>query len=296
MKNAIYETNFPTLKLVKRGKVRDIYDLGENLLIVATDRLSAFDVVMPQPIPLKGKVLTQLSNYWFEQMADIIPNHILSVRTEDFPAECRPYAAVLRGRSVVVKKAAPLAIECVVRGYISGSGWKEYQRSKTVCGIKLPKGLVESSKLSEPIFTPATKAEVGHDENISFEKAAVLVGSKDAQAVREYSLAIYARAHEIAEEKGIIIADTKMEFGRFDGELIIIDELITPDSSRFWNKTTYRAGTPQENFDKQFVRDYLLSIKFNKTPPGPHLPDDVICRTSELYLEAFKRLTGRDIE
>ncbi|MBI1804309.1 MAG: phosphoribosylaminoimidazolesuccinocarboxamide synthase [Ignavibacteriae bacterium] len=293
---AVYETDFPTLHFLRRGKVRDVYDLGEHLLIVATDRLSAFDVVMPQPIPGKGKVLTQISNYWFAIMKDIIPNHIVATRVEDFPKECESYAEQLRGRSVVVKKAQPLPIECVVRGYLSGSGWNEYKESGNICGIGLPEGLVESSKLPEPIFTPATKADVGHDENISFERAAAMVGKDAAENVRDYSIAIYKRAVEIADAKGIIIADTKMEFGLYDGQLILIDELLTPDSSRFWPKDNYQPGRSQESFDKQYVRDYLLSIHFNKKPPGPQLPEEVIRKTSELYREALKKLTGTGLE
>jgi len=293
---AITETAFPNLKFLKRGKVRDIYDLGEHLLIVATDRLSAYDVVMPQPIPYKGKVLTQISNYWFEVMSDIVPNHVVSTRVEEFPKECRAYADALRGRSIVVKKADPLAIECVARGYLSGSGWSEYQASRTVCGIPLPEGLVESAQLPEPIFTPATKAEIGHDENIDFVRAASIVGEKTAARVRELTLAIYRRACAIAEEKGIIIADTKMEFGLLRGQIILIDELLTPDSSRFWPRATYRRGGAQASFDKQFVRDYLLSINFNKRPPAPALPDEVIRKTSELYRGALRALTGRDVE
>ncbi len=302
--NVIFETNFPTLKLLKRGKVRDIYDLGEHLLIVATDRLSAFDVIMPQPIPYKGNVLTQISNYWFDQMKDIIPNHLIATRVEDFPEECQPYADQLRGRSIVVKKTQPLAIECVARGYLSGSGWNEYKQAKSVCGIKLPDGLVESSKLPALIFTPATKAEVGHDENIDFERAMSIVGKDVAEKVREYTLAIYKRAVEIAGKKGMIIADTKMEFGLLpaketagkNGQLILIDELLTPDSSRFWSQASYTPGKAQESFDKQFVRDYLLSINFNKLPPGPILPGDVIQKTSTLYREALRHLTGREVE
>ena len=292
----IYQTNFPTLKFLKRGKVRDIYDLGEHLLIIATDRLSAFDVVMQQPIPYKGKVLTQISNYWFEIVRDIIPNHIIAMDVEKFPKECEQYKDQLRGRSIVVKKAMPLAVECIVRGYISGSGWNEYKKSKSICGIKLPDGLVESSKLPEPIFTPSTKADVGHDENISFEKAASIIGQDVAEKVRDYSIAVYKFAAQIAETKGIIIADTKMEFGFYDGELILIDELLTPDSSRFWSTAKYKPGTGQESFDKQYVRDYLLSNNFNKQPPGPMMPDSVIQKTSELYRRALKELTGKEVE
>lgn len=294
--NAIYQTNFSILRLLKRGKVRDMYDLGEHFLIVATDRLSAFDVVMPQPIPYKGKVLTQISNFWFEAMKNIIPNHIVITDVNDFPKECQPYKEQLSGRSVLVKKAKPLTVECIVRGYLAGSGWNEYRQSKTVCGVKLPDGLVESSRLPEPIFTPSTKADVGHDENISFEKAASMIGKETAEKVRDTTIAIYKKACEMAEVRGIIIADTKMEFGFYDGQLIIIDELLTPDSSRFWPKAKYKAGVSQESFDKQYVRDYLLSINFNKRPPGPMMPEKVIQKTSQLYREVLKLLSGKDVE
>ena len=295
MAGAIFETNFPQLQFVKRGKVRDIYDLGEYLLIVATDRLSAFDVVLPQPIPDKGKVLTQISNYWFEIMRDVVPNHIVHTRVEDFPSSCRPYAEELRGRSIVVRKTVPLAIECVARGYLAGSGWNEYRSSGTVCGISLPAGLFESSKLPEPIFTPATKAEEGHDENISFAQASSIVGASAAALVARHTLEIYKRACAVAERSGIIVADTKIEFGHIGDTIILIDELLTPDSSRFWPKDAYQAGRGQESFDKQYIRDYLLSIKFNKQPPGPQLPADVIERTSDLYRKALLRLTGKDL-
>ncbi|MDI6766666.1 MAG: phosphoribosylaminoimidazolesuccinocarboxamide synthase [Bacteroidota bacterium] len=296
MNNTIYETNFPTLKFLKRGKVRDIYDLGEHLLIVATDRLSAFDVVMPQPIPYKGKVLTQISNYWFDVFKDFIPNHLVATEVEKFPNECQPYKDQLQGRSVVVKKAKPLAVECIVRGYISGSGWNDYKKTKSVCGIPLPDNLVESSKFPEPIFTPSTKAEVGHDENISFKEAEEIIGKEIAEKVNNYAIEIYKRAAIIAETKGIIIADTKFEFGFFQGDLILIDELLTPDSSRFWPQAKYKPGTSQDSFDKQYVRDYLLSINFNKQPPGPMMPEEVIKKTSELYSEALKILTGKYVE
>jgi phosphoribosylaminoimidazole-succinocarboxamide synthase len=295
-RDAVFETNFPALRFYKRGKVRDLYDLGEHLLIIATDRLSAFDVVLPQPIPQKGKVLTQISNYWFAIMKDIVRNHVLSADVNDFPPECAQYRDQLRGRSIMVEKATPLPVECIVRGYLSGSGWNEYQKSQSVCGIRLPAGLVESSKLPEPIFTPSTKADVGHDENISFDQAAEMIGTGNAEKVRSLAIAIYERAARNAEEKGIIIADTKMEFGTLGGELILIDELLTPDSSRFWPRAGYQPGKAQESFDKQYVRDYLLSIKFNKQPPGPKLPEDVIQKTSELYREGLKRLTGKDVE
>jgi phosphoribosylaminoimidazole-succinocarboxamide synthase len=293
---AIFETHYPKLKFLKRGKVRDIYDLGDHLLIVATDRLSAFDVVMPQPIPFKGMVLTQLSNFWFKRMGSTLPNHIVATRVEEFPEECAAYADELRGRSIVVKKTAPLAIECVARGYLAGSGWNEYLSTGAVCGVELPPGLKESSRLPEPIFTPATKAEEGHDENITYARAEEIVGGELAGKVSRHTLAIYQDASEYALSRGIIIADTKMEFGIRDGSLMLIDELITPDSSRFWPAAAYAPGRAQESFDKQFVRDYLISIRFNRQPPGPVLPKEVIQKTSELYREALKKLTGSDVE
>ncbi len=292
----LLQTNFPALKLLGRGKVRDIYDLGELLLIVATDRISAFDVIMPQGIPHKGRVLTQISTYWFEQTQDIIPNHLVATEVNDYPASCRQYREQLEGRSMLVRKTKPLPIECVVRGYLAGSGWMEYQQSGSVCGVKLPAGLSESSKLPEPIFTPATKAEAGHhDENISFERVVALLGRERAEQVRKISIAIYRRAREIAEQRGIIIADTKMEFGVLNDELLLIDELLTPDSSRFWPKSSYKAGGSQSSFDKQYLRDYLLSIKWNKQPPAPDLPQEVVGTTSEKYLEALEKLTGMKI-
>jgi len=294
--DVVYGTDFPNLILIRRGKVRDIYDLGEYLLIVATDRLSAFDVVMPQPIPHKGKVLNQLSNFWFEVMKPVIHNHIVATNVDEFPKECLPYRDQLRGRSIVVKKAKPLAVECIVRGYLAGSGWNEYRRSKSICGLPLPDGLEESSKLPEPIFTPSTKADSGHDENISFEDIVGLIGKHYAEKVKFVSLQIYKKACEVAEARGMIIADTKMEFGIFNNELILIDELLTPDSSRFWLAAWYKPGVAQDNFDKQFVRDYLLSINFNKRPPGPILPEEVIQKTSGLYREALKKLTDKDVE
>jgi phosphoribosylaminoimidazole-succinocarboxamide synthase len=293
----ITRTNFPALKLMNRGKVRDIYDFGDALLIVATDRLSAFDVVMNEGIPYKGKVLTQISDFWFEQTKDIVPHHLISSIMYDFPSSCKPYWDSLNDRSMYVKKTKPLPIECIVRGYLSGSGWVEYQKSKSVCGVQLPDGLVESSKLPEPIFTPTTKEEVGkHDENISFDQMTKKIGKELAEKVRDISLKVYSTGAEIAEKKGIIIADTKMEFGLTDdGNVILIDELLTPDSSRFWPKDKYEAGRAQESYDKQFVRDYLLSIHFNKKPPPPPLPLDVVLKTSALYLEALKRLSGRTL-
>ena len=291
--NVVIRTDFEGLPLKGRGKVRDIYDLGETLLIVATDRISAFDVVMLNPIPDKGMVLTRISRFWFEATKDIVPNHLISTEVEDFPEACRPYREILAGRTMWVRKTEPLPIECVVRGYLSGSGWKEYQTRGEVCGVRLSEGLVESSKLEEPIFTPATKAEVGaHDENISFGQASELVGKERAEQVREISISIYQRARETAEKKGIIIADTKFEFGISGGKLFFIDEALTPDSSRFWPKDEYRPGGPQKSFDKQFLRDYLLTLDWDKAPPAPELPREIIEKTREKYLEALKRLTG----
>jgi phosphoribosylaminoimidazole-succinocarboxamide synthase len=293
MKTPVRETNFQDLNLIKRGKVRDMYDLGENLLMVATDRISAFDVVMPDPVPDKGIILTQISLYWFEVMKPIIENHVVSADVNDYPAVCRPYAESLRGRSMLVKKTEPLPIECVVRGYISGSGWKSYQESGTICGITLPPGMQESDKLPEPIFTPSTKEELGaHDINIDFEEAAKTIGKELATKVRDISIAIYKKGAEIAAEKNIIIADTKFEFGRTGDKIILIDEVLTPDSSRFWPKETFQPGGSQKSFDKQYLRDHLLSIKWNKLPPGPSLPQDIITNTRKKYLEALTQLSG----
>jgi phosphoribosylaminoimidazole-succinocarboxamide synthase len=295
--NLILQTNFPDLKLLGRGKVRDIYDLDEHLLIVATDRISAFDVIMPQGIPHKGRVLTQISIYWFQQTQDIIPNHLVATEVSDYPAVCRAYREQLQGRSMLVRKTSPLPIECVVRGYLTGSGWVEYQQSGSVCGVRLPGGLMESSRLPRPIFTPATKAEAGHhDENISFEKTAQIIGRERAEQVRDFSIAIYQRAGAIAEKRGLIIADTKMEFGLLRGELLLIDEVLTPDSSRFWPVANYKPGGSQPSFDKQYLRDYLLSIKWNKQAPAPDLPEAVVRTTSEKYLEALERLVGVKVE
>jgi phosphoribosylaminoimidazole-succinocarboxamide synthase len=294
MKIAVHETNFQNLNLVRRGKVRDIYDLGENLLMVASDRISAFDVVMPDPVPDKGIILTQISLYWFEIMEPIIDNHVVSANVDDYPAVCQPYAENLRGRSMLVKKTEPLSIECVVRGYISGSGWKSYQKSGSICGIHLPEALRESDKLPEPIFTPSTKEELGaHDINIDFSEAEKRIGKDLASKVRDLSLAIYKKGSEMAAEKDIIIADTKFEFGLLgEGKLILIDEVLTPDSSRFWPKNTYQPGGAQQSFDKQYVRDHLLSVKWNKQPPAPSLPEDIIRNTRKKYLEALTQLTG----
>ena len=289
MNKPVYNTEMKELKLVKRGKVRDIYDLGEHLLLVATDRLSAFDVVLPDPILNKGKVLTQISLYWFKAMESIVENHIVASDVEDFPSECRQYADILRDRSMLVKKSEPLSIECVVRGYISGSGWKSYQKNGTVCGIELPGGLKESEQLPSPIFTPSTKEEVGlHDINIDFEEAVKRVGRETAETVRDYSIRIYNKGVELAAELGIIIADTKFEFGIYNDKIILIDEVLTPDSSRFWPKVSYSPGGAQESYDKQFVRDYLLTLDWDKTPPGPELPKEVVDKTSRKYMEALK--------
>lgn len=293
----ITNTDLTGLGPARRGKVRDVYDLGESLLLVATDRLSAYDVVMPQGIPFKGKVLTQISEFWFERMSDLVPHHLRSTIVYDFPSACKPHWDVLRDRTMWVRKTRPLPVECVVRGYLSGSGWNEYRENGAVCGVRLPEGLRESDRLPEPIFTPATKEEVGvHDENISFDRMVERVGAGTAEQLRAISLSIYRRATSIAEERGIIIADTKMEFGLDEaGNVILIDELLTPDSSRFWPKDRYRPGGAQPSFDKQFVRDYLLSIQFNKKPPGPQLPEEIILKTSALYLEALKILTGKTL-
>jgi phosphoribosylaminoimidazole-succinocarboxamide synthase len=291
---AIVQTELAGLKLHGRGKVRDIYDLGDHYLIVASDRLSAFDVVLPTPIPNKGKVLTQMSEFWFEHLRDVVPNHLVSTRLDDFPAEVRRHREQVQGRSMLVRKATVFPIECVVRGYLAGSGLKDYQKSGAVCGVTLPPGLRESDRLPEPIFTPATKAEVGlHDENISEAEAARRIGVETIQRLKTLSLDIYRRAAEYAAKRGIIVCDTKFEFGLIDGRLSLVDEVLTPDSSRFWPADQYSPGKPQPSYDKQFVRDYLEQIGFNKQPPGPVLPEDVVRATSAKYVEAFTQLTGR---
>lgn len=287
----VIQTELEGVKLLKRGKVRDVYELNDSLLIIATDRVSAFDVVLPDPIPDKGRVLTQISIFWFNEMKDIIENHILATDIKDYPSVLHKYRDILEGRSMLVKKARPLPVECIVRGYLSGSGWKEYREKGTVCEIKLPSGLLESSKLEEPIFTPSTKAEEGHDINITFEEMERIVGHDLAAKLRDISIRIYKRARDIAEKKGIIVADTKMEFGLYDGNLILIDELLTPDSSRFWSIRDYQPGRSQDSYDKQIIRDYLLSIKWDKRPPAPHLPPDIIEKTSQRYKEILKILT-----
>lgn len=295
--NVITETQFPNLTFLKKGKVRDIYDVGDYLLFVATDRLSAFDVVMPQGIPGKGKVLTQISAFWFQQTRHIIRNHVVSVNVDEFPSVCAPYREQLRGRSMLVEKTQPLSVECIVRGYISGSGWQDYRETGSICGIPLPQGLKESQRLPEIIFTPSTKAEIGiHDENITFEEMIKREGREISEKVRSTSIAIFRHASAVAEAKGIIIADTKMEFGIKNGELVLIDELLTPDSSRFWPKESYSPGKAQHSYDKQFVRDYLLSIRFDKKPPGPVMPEEIIEKTAALYEKALFQLTGKSVE
>lgn len=292
----ILQTNFSELKLLKRGKVRDIYEIEDNLLIVSTDRISAFDVIMNQGIPFKGIILTKISEFWFNYVKDIIPNHLITTNVDKYPAECKPYVEDLRGRSMLVKKTKVVPIESVVRGYITGSGMADYKASGSIGGIKLPEGLVESEKLSEPIFTPATKEEIGaHDQNISEEEAEKIAGKEVINFMKEKTIAIYKKAYEYALKKGIIIADTKMEFGIYNDEIILIDELLTPDSSRFWPADKYQKGKVQESFDKQFLRNYLISINFNKQPPAPDLPEEIIYKTSEKYLEALEKLTGQKI-
>ena len=291
MTKNIQQTNFPKLNFIKRGKVRDLYAVQESLLIVATDRISAFDVIMPNPIPGKGIILNRMSTFWFKQMEDIIGNHIISTDTADFPPECAPYATSLKGRSMLVKKANPLPVECIVRGYVSGSGWKDYHHNQSISGIKLPPGLKESSKLPQTIFTPTTKAPEGeHDSAITRSEMEDIVGMELTEKIINISLAIYERAAAIALKAGIIIADTKMEFGLIGKELILIDELLTPDSSRFWPALDYEEGRAQKSFDKQFLRDYLLSIKWNQKPPAPELPPEIIKNTKAKYEEALKRL------
>jgi phosphoribosylaminoimidazole-succinocarboxamide synthase len=299
MSSLVLETNLSGLTLQRRGKVRDVYDLGDTLLIVATDRISAFDYVLGSGIPDKGKVLTQLSAFWFSRIADLTPHHLISVNVDDFPAAAKAHREVLKGRSMLVRKTDPLQVECVARGFLSGSGLKDYNKTGAVCGIPLPPGLTDSDRLPEPIFTPATKAESGHDENISTEEAGKIVGEELIARLKALTLEIYARGVAHAETCGIIIADTKFEFGidRSKGdELVLIDEVLTPDSSRFWPKDTYAPGRSQPSFDKQYVRDWLEQIGWNKQPPVPTLPDDVVAKTREKYLEAYRVITGEDLD
>ncbi|MBW1779116.1 MAG: phosphoribosylaminoimidazolesuccinocarboxamide synthase [Deltaproteobacteria bacterium] len=289
-------SDFKDIQLVKRGKVRDVYAVEEKLLIVASDRMSAFDVVMDDPIPDKGRILTAISLFWFRELASVIENHLISSEPADYPEVCRKYASQLEGRSMLVQKTQPLPVECIVRGYLSGSGWQDYLETGSVCGIRLPEGLRESDKLPMPIFTPSTKAQDGmHDENVSFDRAVEILGKEMAEEVRRISLHIYEFGRDLAAEKGIIVADTKFEFGTTDGRLILIDEVLTPDSSRFWPMADYRPGGPQKSFDKQFLRDYLTGINWPKQPPPPRLPQEVIRKTREKYLEALERLTGEGL-
>lgn len=291
----VFETNLPGVRLLTRGKVRDIYDLDEEVLIVATDRISAFDSVLATPITLKGIILTKMAEFWFRFLGDVIPNHYITTDLSKMGHGLEEHADILEGRSMLVKKAEVLKVECVVRGYLAGSGFKEYEAKGSVCGVDLPKGLKTGSRLPEPLFTPATKAEEGHDENISFARAAEIVGRERARKMRDATLSVYRKASKHALERGIIIADTKLEFGVRDGEVILIDEVLTPDSSRFWPKDSYTPGKAQLAFDKQFVRDYLEAIGWDKTPPGPALPEKVVAKTTEKYLDAYGRLTGREL-
>ncbi|MDD5347685.1 MAG: phosphoribosylaminoimidazolesuccinocarboxamide synthase [Candidatus Omnitrophica bacterium] len=290
----ILKTEFKDLKLFRRGKVRDVYDLGDKLLIVSTDRISCFDVVLPNGIPSKGRVLSSLSCFWFDFLKSVVPNHFITADVAAYPGQLSKYRDQLAGRSMLVVKSKPLAVECIVRGYLSGSGWKEYKKSQSICGIRLPAGLLESSKLPQVIFTPSTKADEGHDMNVAVEYVEEQIGKESSDRLRAFSVAIYKKAAEYAETKGIIIADTKFEFGVHDGKIILIDEALTPDSSRFWPKDGYQPGGPQPSFDKQFVRDYLETLDWDKTPPAPVLPADIIAQTTRKYLEAYKRLTGKE--
>ena len=289
---AVTQTDLPGIPLFRRGKVRDVYDLGEHLLLVATDRISAFDVIMPNGIPDKGRILTQMSLFWFDLTRDIVENHLVARKVEEFPSQLQKYSEILEGRSLIVKKADSYPIECVARGYLAGGGWSDYQKDGAICGIELPEGLQLAQRLQETIFTPATKADTGHDENIPFDKAAEVVGIETVTRLRELTLALYEKARIHAQEKGIIIADTKFEFGLIDGKIILIDEILTPDSSRFWPAASYEVGTSPLSFDKQYVRDYLETLVWDKTPPAPELPEEVVMNTREKYLEAYELLTG----
>lgn len=286
MDNALTSTNLPGVPLYARGKVRDVYDLGDRLLIIATDRISAFDCIMPNGIPGKGKILTEMSLFWFDLVSGIVPNHLITARVGEYPEFLQKHHDLLNGRSMIVRKAERIDVECIVRGYLSGSGWKEYRQTGAICGIELPSGLVESQKLPENIFTPSTKADSGHDQNVGFEVVEEMIGRKLAAEIRDLSLAVYEKARAYAEERNIIIADTKFEFGRVNGETILIDEILSPDSSRFWPRASYRPGGPQPSFDKQFVRDYLETLDWDKTPPAPTLPEEIVLKTLEKYREA----------
>ena len=292
MNNVLLKTEMPDITFLRKGKVRDIYEVGDYLLMIATDRISAFDVVLPNSIPGKGRLLTQISLYWLSQVQGIIKNHIVATEVRDYPSVCHKYADQLEGKSMLVKKAKPMPVECIVRGYLSGSGWKEYQKSGTVCSMKLPEGLLESSKLAAPIFTPSTKADEGHDINISFEEMKKIVGQDMGEKLRDVSLKVYTKARDLAEKKGIIIADTKFEFGMFNDELILIDEVLTPDSSRFWSAKTYQPGKGQDSYDKQIVRDYLLTLDWDQTYPGPVLPDEIVNKAIARYREIYEIITG----
>jgi phosphoribosylaminoimidazole-succinocarboxamide synthase len=292
----LLKTEFSDLKLFRRGKVRDVYDLGDKLLIISTDRISCFDVVLPSGIPYKGKVLTSISAFWFDFIKDVIAHHMITADVEKYPPELKKYKKDLAGRSMLVLKTKPLPVECVVRGYLSGSGWKEYKQKQSVCGIGLPAGLRESDKLPEPIFTPSTKADVGHDENVNQQYVEGLLGRDIAGVLKKTSIEVYKRARDYVLQKGIIIADTKFEFGIYNNQVIIIDELLTPDSSRFWPLEDYQPGQQQPSFDKQFVRDYLETLDWNKTPPAPALPKEIISRTTEKYLDAYRKLTGKELK
>jgi len=288
MEKIILKTDMPDIKFIRSGKVRDIYELADSLLMIASDRISAFDVVLPNGVPGKGKLLTQISVYWFRQMEDIIRNHLIATDVDDYPSECHKYREQLEGRSMLVRKSEQLPVECIVRGYLSGSGWKEYKKTGSVCGIKLPDGLLESSRLDSPIFTPSTKVEEGHDVNITFEETEKIVGNEMAARLRDVSLRIYSKARAMAEKKGIIIADTKFEFGIYADELILIDEILTPDSSRFWSARTYEPGKGQDSYDKQIIRDYLLTLDWDQTYPGPVLPDGIVEKAIERYREIYQ--------
>lgn len=296
MENILLQTDFKDLKLFRRGKVRDVYDLEDKLLIISTDRISCFDVVLPSGIPQKGRVLTSISCFWFDFIKDIVPHHLITSDISKYPVDLEKYRPQLSGRSMLVKKTKPLPVECIVRGYLSGSGWKEYKSSQSVCGIKLPAGLLESDRLPEVIFTPSTKEDKGHDINVDQKHIENMLGKDTADKLKKISIAVYKKAADYAESRGIIIADTKFEFGIYNNEIIIIDEVLTPDSSRFWPSSEYKRGQANSSFDKQFVRDYLESIHWEKTPPAPSLPPEIVKKTSQKYLDAYQRLTGETLK